>query len=113
MSFSSCFDGVAYCAHYAVRLCEYFIVEDDDIGAVDRAGQTTIRNVVMCYNKEVALPLIRRGAYVVVKDKKRYTLLVRASDEFRPILIDRVKAMLEGWTLLQQNLYREGKHMTS
>ncbi|TXG46403.1 hypothetical protein EZV62_028099 [Acer yangbiense] len=46
--------------------------------------------------QEVALLLIRHGADVDVEDKEGYTVLGRASNDFRPILIDAVKAMLEG-----------------
>ena len=44
----------------------------------------------------VALLLIRHGANVDVKDKEGYLVLGRASDDFRTILIDAAKAMLEG-----------------
>jgi 26S proteasome non-ATPase regulatory subunit 10 len=40
--------------------------------------------------------LIRHGANVDVKDKEGYLVLGRASDYFRPILIDAAKAMLKG-----------------
>ena len=43
----------------------------------------------------MALLLIRHGADVDVEDKEGYTVLGRASTEFRPILIDAAKAMLE------------------
>lgn len=46
---------------------------------------------------QVALLLIRHGADVDVEDKEGYTVLGRASDDFRPILVDAAKAMLEGW----------------
>lgn len=78
------------------ELCELLIEEGADIDAVDRAGQTPIMSAVICYNKEIALLLIRHGADVDVEDKEGYTVLGRASDEFRPILIDAAKAMLEG-----------------
>ena len=45
---------------------------------------------------QVALLLIRHGADVDVEDKEGYTVLGRASADFRPILIDAAKAMLEG-----------------
>lgn len=44
---------------------------------------------------QVAFLLIRHGADVDVEDKEGYTVLGRASDEFRPTLIDAAKAMLE------------------
>lgn len=44
---------------------------------------------------QVALLLIRHGADVDVEDKEGYTVLGRASNEFRPILFDAAKAMLE------------------
>ncbi|KAL9999862.1 putative ankyrin repeat-containing domain-containing protein [Helianthus debilis subsp. tardiflorus] len=88
------------------ELCELLIEEGADIDAVDRAGQTPIMTAVICHNKDVhteliqctcvALLLIRHGADVDVEDKEGYTVLGRASDEFRPILIDAAKAMLEG-----------------
>ncbi|CAH1414200.1 unnamed protein product [Lactuca virosa] len=78
------------------ELCELLIEEGADIDAVDRAGQTPIMSAVICYNKEIALLLIRHGADVDVEDKEGYTVLGRASNEFRPILIDAAKAMLEG-----------------
>lgn len=101
-------------------MCELLIEEGADIDVVDRAGQTPIMTAVICYNKDVhtqllqwicvhlfsdlilylvtqvALLLIRHGADVDVEDKEGYTVLGRASDEFRPILIDAAKAMLEG-----------------
>ena len=45
---------------------------------------------------QVALLLIRHGADVDIEDKEGYTALGRASDAFRPALIDAAKAMLEG-----------------
>ncbi|RWW29763.1 hypothetical protein BHE74_00012184, partial [Ensete ventricosum] len=44
----------------------------------------------------VALLLIRHGADLDVEDKEGYTALGRASNDFRRILIDAAKAMLEG-----------------
>lgn len=44
----------------------------------------------------MALLLIRHGADVDVEDKEGYTVLGRTSDDFRPILVDAAKAMLEG-----------------
>ncbi|KAJ1389823.1 Ankyrin repeat [Sesbania bispinosa] len=77
------------------ELCELLIEEGAEVDAVDRAGQTPLMNAVICHNKEVALLLIRHGADVDVEDKEGYTVLGRATDEFRPILIDAAKAMLE------------------
>ncbi|KAL2349185.1 hypothetical protein Fmac_003185 [Flemingia macrophylla] len=77
------------------EMCELLIEEGADVDAVDKAGQTPLMNAVICYNKEVALLLIRHGADVDVEDKEGYTVLGRATDEFRPILIDAAKAMLE------------------
>lgn len=48
---------------------------------------------------QVSLLLIRHGADVDVEDKEGYTVLGRASADFRPILIDAAKAMHEGWHL--------------
>lgn len=45
---------------------------------------------------QVALLLVRHGADVDVEDKEGYTVLGRATNEFRPALIDAAKAMLEG-----------------
>lgn len=77
-------------------LCEFLIEEGAEVDATDRAGQTPLMNAVICYNKEVALLLIRHGADVDVEDKEGYTVLGHASNDFRPILIDAAKAMLEG-----------------
>jgi 26S proteasome non-ATPase regulatory subunit 10 len=65
------------------------IEEGADVDAVDRAGQTPLMNAVICYNKEVALLLMRHGADVDVEDKEGYTVLGRVTDDgFRSILID-------------------------
>ncbi|XP_065860533.1 uncharacterized protein [Euphorbia lathyris] len=77
-------------------LCEFLIEEGAEVDATDKAGQTPLMTAVICYNKEVALLLIRHGADVDVEDKEGYTVLGRASEEFRPMLIDAAKAMLEG-----------------
>jgi 26S proteasome non-ATPase regulatory subunit 10 len=45
---------------------------------------------------QIALLLIRHGADVDIEDKEGYTVLGRANDEIRPLLIDAAKAMLEG-----------------
>lgn len=48
------------------------------------------------FGLQVALLLIRHGADVDVEDKEGYTVLGRITDdEFRSILIDAAKAMLE------------------
>ena len=47
------------------------------------------------YVLQVALLLIRHGADVDVEDKEGYTVLGRATDELRPLLIGAAKAMLE------------------
>ncbi|CAN0896474.1 26S proteasome non-ATPase regulatory subunit 10 [Linum grandiflorum] len=78
------------------ELCELLVEEGAEVDAVDRAGQTPLMNAVICDNREVALLLIRHGADVDVEDKEEYTVLGRASRDFRPILIDAAKAMLEG-----------------
>lgn len=52
-------------------------------------------NLFDVYVLQVALLLIRHGADVDVEDKEGYTVLGRATDELRPILIDAAKAMLE------------------
>lgn len=44
---------------------------------------------------QVALLLIRHGANVDAEDKEGYTVLGRASDTFRPVLVDAAKVMLE------------------
>lgn len=68
----------------------------EQVDAIDKTGQTPLMNAVICQNKEVALLLIRHGADVDVEDKEGYTVLGRSSDDFRPILVDAAKAMLEG-----------------
>ncbi|XP_021807604.1 26S proteasome non-ATPase regulatory subunit 10 isoform X1 [Prunus avium] len=78
------------------QLCELLIEEGAEVDAVDRLGQTPIMSAVICYNQEVSLLLVRHGADVDVEDKEGYTVLGRASKEFRPLLIDAAKAMLEG-----------------
>ncbi|GLT27956.1 hypothetical protein SLA2020_029190 [Shorea laevis] len=78
------------------ELCELLIEEGAEVDAVDRAGQTPLMHAVICQNKEVALLLVRHGADVDIEDKEGYTVLGRASNDFRPILIDAAKAMLEG-----------------
>ncbi|KAK6242677.1 hypothetical protein SCA6_008066 [Theobroma cacao] len=77
-------------------LCEFLIEEGAEVDAEDRAGQTPLMNAVICQNKEVALLLIRHGADVDIEDKEGYTVFGRASDDFRPKLVDAAKAMLEG-----------------
>ncbi|KHG01708.1 ankrd52 [Gossypium arboreum] len=77
-------------------LCELLIEEGAEVDATDRAGQTPLMSAVICQNKEVALLLIRHGADVDIEDKEGYTVLGLASTDFRSILIDAAKAMLEG-----------------
>ncbi|PPE01923.1 hypothetical protein GOBAR_DD01063 [Gossypium barbadense] len=77
-------------------LCELLIEEGAEVEATDRAGQTPLMSAVICQNKEVALLLIRHGADVDIEDKEGYTVLGLASKDFRSILIDAAKAMLEG-----------------
>ncbi|CAD6214595.1 unnamed protein product [Miscanthus lutarioriparius] len=78
------------------ELCEFLIEEGAEVDAVDKTGQTPLMHAVICENKGVALLLIRHGADVDVEDKEGYTVLGRASNSFRPALIDAAKAMLEG-----------------
>lgn len=59
-------------------------------------------NIYLVFGLQVALLLIRHGADVDVEDKEGYTVLGRATDEFRPILIDAAKTMLE-WYKTQEN----------
>ncbi|KAE8783981.1 26S proteasome non-ATPase regulatory subunit 10 [Hordeum vulgare] len=77
------------------ELCEYLLEEGADIDAVDKLGQSPIMHAVICEDRGVALLLIRHGADVDIEDKEGYTVLGRASDSFRPALIDAAKAMLE------------------
>ncbi|MBA0692570.1 hypothetical protein Goari_010120 [Gossypium aridum] len=77
-------------------LCELLIEEGAEVDATDRAGQTPLMSAVICQNKEVALLLIRHGADVDIEDKEGYTVLGLASNDFRSILVDAAKAMLEG-----------------
>ncbi|KAF8709832.1 hypothetical protein HU200_029545 [Digitaria exilis] len=78
------------------ELCEFLIEEGAEVDAVDRTGQTPLMHAVVCENQGVALLLIRHGADVDVEDKEGYTVLGRASNSFRPALVDAAKAMLEG-----------------
>ncbi|URE35049.1 26S proteasome non-ATPase regulatory subunit [Musa troglodytarum] len=78
------------------ELCELLIEEGADVDVVDKGGQTPLMHAVICQNQQVALLLIRHGADLDVEDKEGYTALGRASDDFRRILIDAAKAMLEG-----------------
>ncbi|XP_047063912.1 putative ankyrin repeat protein RF_0381 [Lolium rigidum] len=77
-------------------MCEGLIEEGADIDAVDKTGQSPLMHAVICEDRGVALLLIRHGADVDIEDKEGYTALGRASDSFRPALIDAAKAMLEG-----------------
>lgn len=64
---------------------------------------------------QVALLLIRHGADVDVEDGEGFTVLGRASIEFRPALIDAAKTMVEGWwmTTLCLNLYPKDQEHSS
>lgn len=53
---------------------------------------------------QVALLLIRHGANVDAQDKEEYTVLGRASNEFRPKLVHAAKTMLEGKNLEDNGL---------
>lgn len=46
--------------------------------------------------QQVALLLVRHGADVDAEDKEGFTVLGRASEDLRPILIETAKAMIEG-----------------
>jgi 26S proteasome non-ATPase regulatory subunit 10 len=70
--------------------------EGADIEATDRMGQTPLMHATICENRQVALLLVRHGADVDAEDKDKYTVLGHASEQFRPILIDAARAMLEG-----------------
>ncbi|KAF3656940.1 putative serine/threonine-protein phosphatase 6 regulatory ankyrin repeat subunit C-like isoform X2 [Capsicum annuum] len=78
------------------ELCELLIEEGAEVDEVDKAGETPLMTAVVCGNKEVALLLIRHGANVDIEDKEGYTVLGRASNDLRPILVDAAKVMLEG-----------------
>ncbi|KAK1297425.1 hypothetical protein QJS10_CPB15g01343 [Acorus calamus] len=77
------------------ELCEFLIEEGADIDPVDKSGQTPLMHAVICENKEVAFLLIRHGADVDMEDKEGYTVLGRASNDFRPALVEIAKAMQE------------------
>lgn len=79
-----------------LEVCEFLIEEGAEIDATDKMGQTALMHSVICDDKQVAFLLIRHGADVDVEDKEGYTVLGRATNEFRPALIDAAKAMLEG-----------------
>ena len=49
----------------------------------------------VCSMDQVAFLLVRHGADVDVEDKEGYIVLGRATNDFRPALIDAAKAMLE------------------
>ncbi|KAK4358032.1 hypothetical protein RND71_023642 [Anisodus tanguticus] len=78
------------------ELCELLIEEGAEVDEVDKAGETPLMTAVVCGNKEVALLLIRHGADVDAEDKEGYTVLGRASNDLRPVLVDAAKMMLEG-----------------
>jgi 26S proteasome non-ATPase regulatory subunit 10 len=77
-------------------ICEFLLEEGADIEATDRMGQTPLMHATICENRQVALLLVRHGADVDAEDKDKYTVLGHASEQFRPILIDAARAMLEG-----------------
>lgn len=77
-------------------VCEVLLEEGANIDATDATGQTPLMHAVICDNQQVALLLVRHGADVDAQDKEEYTVLGRATDQFRPVLIDAAKAMLEG-----------------
>ncbi|KAK6921944.1 Ankyrin repeat [Dillenia turbinata] len=79
-----------------LEIVEILISRGAEVDAVDKAGQTPLMNAVICQNKEVALLLVRHGADVDVEDKEGYTVLVHAPDDFRSVLVDAAKTMLEG-----------------
>ncbi|KAK8647505.1 hypothetical protein V6N13_121240 [Hibiscus sabdariffa] len=94
-------DGGRTALHYAaskgwLKIAELLISHGAEVDATDRTGQTPLMNAVICHNKEVALLLIRHGADVDIEDNEGYTVLGRASNDFRPKLIDAATAMLEG-----------------
>ncbi|CAG7862173.1 unnamed protein product [Brassica rapa] len=77
------------------EVCEFLIEEGAEIDAVDKMGQTPLMHSVICDDRQVAFLLVRHGAVVDVEDKEGYTVLGRATNDFRPALIDAAKAMLE------------------
>ena len=74
----------------------YLICRSKFGGFITHPCENPIHTLFFFVVKQVALLLIRHGADVDVEDKEGYTVLGRASEEFRPILIDAAKAMLEG-----------------
>jgi 26S proteasome non-ATPase regulatory subunit 10 len=77
------------------EMCEVLLEAGADIEATDRMGQTPLMHAVICDNRRVAFLLVRHDADVDAQDKEGYTVLGRASEEFRPLLIDAAKAMME------------------
>lgn len=57
---------------------------------------TKQQHIVIMFTRQVALLLIRHGADVDIEDKEGYTVLGRASNDLRPVLVDAAKMMLEG-----------------
>nr|PNR52933.1 hypothetical protein PHYPA_009308 [Physcomitrium patens] len=78
-----------------VEMCEALLEAGADIEATDRMLQTPLMHSVICDNRRVAFLLIRNEADVDAEDKEGYTVLGRASEELRPLLIDAAKAMME------------------
>ncbi|BBM99013.1 26S proteasome non-ATPase regulatory subunit 10 [Marchantia polymorpha subsp. ruderalis] len=78
------------------QVCEVLIEEGADIDATDVNGQTPITLATICDNRQVALLLLRNGADLDIEDTEGYTVLGRANDELRAVLIDAAKVMAEG-----------------
>ncbi|KAG0594602.1 hypothetical protein M758_UG092100 [Ceratodon purpureus] len=77
------------------EMCEVLLEVGADVEATDRMGQTPLMHAVICDNRRVAFLLVRHDADVDAQDKEEYTVLGRASEEFRPLLIDAAKALME------------------
>lgn len=77
------------------EMCEVLLEAGAEIEATDRVGQTPLMHAVICDNRRVAFLLVRHDADVDAQDKEEYTVLGRATEEFRPLLIDAAKAMME------------------
>lgn len=48
------------------ELCEFLIEEGAEVDAVDKAGQTSLMNAVICHNKEVRLIRVPREDIFVI-----------------------------------------------